>query len=225
MLNITKITQVCEEKYKHLEFIYSDYKDLVYAICHYPNGRYYVFKYDSNSPEAALESQEKVKEYLGYSMRCVWESSDRESFAGNEKIVYSTDFYLTNPVIDFDAAEEYLLEDDMTEYLKSDLSISASTRDKVKFIEWQLDTESKGHVIVETNSKLSESESKEISKWISGQNSDGIGEGFEQQDFAIYYEDEYGDITLDMYDEDGKENIEIIASFDWETNDYELIEE
>ena len=52
------------------------------------------------------------------------------------------------------------------------------------------------------------------------QNSDGLGEGFEQQSFASYeIEDDYNC----GYDED--EYIEpeyVMASFDWETNDYEF---
>ena len=220
MLNINEVIQTCEEKYKHLEFIYSDYREVVYAICHYPNGRYYVFKYDSDSPEAALESQEKVVEYVG-TCSCIWENTDRESFAGNETIVYSTDFYLTNPVIDFDAADEFLHEDDMTKYLKLDLSLSAGARDKVTSIEWQMTTEDKGKIIVVANSHLSESESKEISEWISGQNSDGLGESFEQRDFACYRDRDY----YDNWDDDWYDDEYIVASFDWETNDYELIED
>ena len=219
MLNINEVIQTCEEKYKHLEFIYSDYKDLAYAVCHYPNGRYYVFKYDSDSPETALESQEKVVEYVG-ACSCIWENTDRESFAGNETIVYSTNFYLTNPVNDFDAADEYLHEDDMTKYLKLDLSLSAGARDKVTSIEWQMTTEEKGKIIVVANSCLSESESKEISEWISGQNSDGLGESFEGQDFACYQDRDY----YDNWDEDWYDDEYIVASFDWETNNYELIE-
>jgi hypothetical protein len=61
-----------------------------------------------------------------------------------------------------------------------------------------------------THRPLTDEESKQISEWISGQNSDGLGEGFEQQSFAeIEGDDENDDWAM--------------ASFDWQTNPCTLV--
>ena len=134
--------------------------------------------------------------------------------------VYKTKFNLTNPVNDFDAAQEYLSDDDMSEYLKDDISgydkakceaLGLHASDIIS-IDWVLTSDQDGEIILTTNKELSPQELAHISSWVSGQNSDGLGEGFEQQAFAeIYDEDEYGDPDPDSYD---------MASFDWQTNDY-----
>jgi hypothetical protein len=124
--------------------------------------------------------------------------------------IYRANFNLTDSVNDFDSAYAYLLNDDMTKYLLGD----DRGCKKVVSVQWILETESSGIIEVKTNAELTDLEKKNISEWISGQCSDGLGEGFEQQDFANYY---IGD-DLDYYnDEDW-----IMASFDWETNNYDL---
>lgn len=118
---------------------------------------------------------------------------------------YCTDFTLTNPVNDFEAAQAYLTDDDMTKYWKR-----KHEQSKVIKIQWDLTDEQTGHIVVITNDELTSNEANELSNWIRGQNSDGLGEGFEQQDFAwISYDDE---------EDEGE-----MASFDWDTNDYKLV--
>jgi len=118
---------------------------------------------------------------------------------------YCTDFTLTNPVNDLEAAQAYLTDDDMTKYWKREHKQS-----KVIKIQWDLIDEQSGHIVVITNDELIANEADELSDWISGQNSDGLGEGFEQQNFAwISYDDE---------EDEGE-----MASFNWETNDYKLV--
>jgi hypothetical protein len=132
-----------------------------------------------------------------------------------DKKIYRAEFRLMAEVKDFDAAYRYLTIDDMTGYLHDDDRVLG--RDKVISIEWILDDVSSGYIEVVASEELSEEEKKSISGWIKGQNSDGLGEGFEQQDWACYTEEEY--------DEDGFYYDDyIMASFDWETNDYELKE-
>lgn len=117
--------------------------------------------------------------------------------------IYRTYFKLNNFVKDIEAAQDYLSDDDMTKYLINDSS--NSLKSKISSIEWILDTEISGHIDLETTEKLTTEELKNISEWVSGQNSDGIGEGFEQQNFASYWDDE-------------------CASFDWRTNAYKFEE-
>lgn len=134
---------------------------------------------------------------------------------------YQTDFQLIEPVIDVDAAREYL-DEDMAQYLDGDLI------NKIKSIRYYLDDEQNGCIIVISEEELTDEEMENTSEYIRGQNADGLGEGFEQQPFAeydasLYYDGKY-DPTLiheDDYEEDW-----IMASFDWRTNRYplELIE-
>lgn len=134
------------------------------------------------------------------------------------RYTYETKFNLTNPVNDFDAASDYLSEDDMTEYLKDDIEYESGRGncdidpETIEHIEWILKDDQSGKVVLDTTSELTDPQLKYISQWVSGQCSDGIGEGFEQQSFAeIYDVDEWGDPIDDTYD---------MASFDWETNNY-----
>ena len=117
-------------------------------------------------------------------------------------MIYRTNFRLMAPVTDMNKANKYLHEDDMTQFIDSDLD------DCVMHIEWTLINNEQGYIEVRTNDSLSIDDSEKISEWIRCQCSDGLGEGFEQQDFAFYIDDE-----LDDY---------VCASFDWQTNDYEL---
>lgn len=120
---------------------------------------------------------------------------------------YRTGGTLTNPVNDLTAARAYLSNDDMTEYVGDGLE------EVVLHIQWDLYDESTWGVVVFTHRLLTDEESTALSSWISGQNSDGLGEGFEQQTFAEHFErDRYGNI---------EEDIEM-SSFDWQTNDCTL---
>ena len=129
--------------------------------------------------------------------------------------VYRTYFTLVACVNDLSAAQVYLTEDDMTVYLKDDNRIPENVRNAVEKIEWHLTDECSGNIELQTNRALSADELKPISEFVSGQNSDGLGEGFEQQEFANY-EDE----GLEGYDESDWDNEWIMASFDWKTNEY-----
>lgn len=130
--------------------------------------------------------------------------------------IYKTLFNLTACVNDFDAAYNYLLDDDMTVYLHNDTTrIPQEVRDAVTSIKWILKDECSGYIELETNRSLSAEELKYISSYVSGQNSDGLGEGFEDQDFACY-----DDEGLSGFDNDDWDNEEIRASFDWQINSY-----
>ena len=142
-------------------------------------------------------------------------------------IKYRTPFRLVDCVTDLDAAQEYLTEDDMTEYLKEDLDDSctyfklpmAHLRDKIEHIEWHLTSENEGYIELITSEEIPQSELDQISEWVSGQCSDGLGEGFEQQDFANY---ENPDWCGNRYDEGDCEDMWVMASFDWQTNEYKF---
>lgn len=117
---------------------------------------------------------------------------------------YSTNFNLYCRVNDQQTAQDYLdnNSDKMLKELKNDIPHIESI---VESIEWILDDSESGHIDLITNHELTEDDISYISNWVSDQNSDGLGERFEQQDFAI------------GLDDDGEE---VIASFDWDSNDY-----
>lgn len=100
------------------------------------------------------------------------------------KKMYITEFNLSCPVNDFNSARDYLLEDDMTQYLPEEL------KKKVKNIRWELKTVVKGNIVITTKSKLSSADWLKLEQWIIGQNSDGLGEGFSGQDFAVVWEND-----------------------------------
>ena len=137
------------------------------------------------------------------------------------KYFYQTDFSLVRPVNDFDKAYDYLKDDDMAHYLKSSIDYEKDKcedfglySDDILSVEWELEDADSGVINVVTRNELSPQASEYISDWIHGQCSDGLGEGFEQQPFAEFYdEDEWGDPDPDTYE---------MASFDWETNKYPL---
>lgn len=140
----------------------------------------------------------------------------------SETYTYETEFNLAAPVNDINAAQEYLLEDDMTKYLTQGIKREAS-RDKVDdfsdviiSIKWLLYDAQSGVIRLQSSRPLNQNELDFVSDWISGQNSDGLGEGFEQQDFAwMPYDDD--DDDDEYYSDDGE-----MASFDWKTNNYKL---
>ena len=130
-----------------------------------------------------------------------------------KEIYYKTDFSLECPVNDYNAAREYLLEDDMTKYLVDSLrddNVKEEEIMKIKNIQWKLQDTQSGYILLTTTDVLPNNVLSMISEWVSGQNSDGLGEGFEQQDFAEYNPEDYY-----SYDDEY-----CMASFDWKTNKY-----
>lgn len=121
------------------------------------------------------------------------------------KVFYDTNFSLKNDVEKFDLAREFLQQDDMTDY------IPERFEGVVVKVEWILLDCNSGVIEVQANRELNVEELEEFSEWIRGQNSDGLGESFEQQGFEgdDYEEDDYGNYC-DM------------AEFDWATNKYPL---
>lgn len=103
-------------------------------------------------------------------------------------------------------ANEYLQSDPMAQYLEGSLA------EKVESIEWRLEENGLDYVVTAFALRaLTKAELKELADWTSGQNSDGLGEGFEQQDWA------WVGGTYNSYGDEVESGH--MASFDWETND------
>jgi hypothetical protein len=129
-------------------------------------------------------------------------TNDKES---QMTTTYQATGRLDHPVSDLSAARAYL-DEPMEEYMKY---CSEDLVPVVHTIRWDLATEQDWKVTLVTNRELTAEESKQVSSWISGQNSDGLGEGFEQQPFA-----EHGDDEDDEW---------VMSSFDWQTNPCTLV--
>ncbi len=141
---------------------------------------------------------------------------------------YVTNFRLLAPVNDIVAARDYL-DEPMEEYLKSSVGyvgLTEYTLSKVDTIRWVLLDDESGQIILTCNGEMSQDELDLISIWVRGQCSDGIGEGFEQQDFSGYPEPVWEDFYDDeLYEEEYYEwaNSPSMSSFDYRTNDYKFV--
>ena len=118
---------------------------------------------------------------------------------------YITQFRLTYPVNDFASAHDYLIRDSMVRYFREDSRTPTALGENVLGIYWVLCNKSAGYIVAETNSPLTLDEQNYLSDWVRGQCADGLGTGFEEQDFAITELDE------DTYQS---------SSFDWRTSSY-----
>lgn len=141
-----------------------------------------------------------------------------------ETVRYKTSGVLTNPIETTEnvgRAMAYLGEHDMTEFLDEPLAAV------VVDIFWQLNIDGlHWSVFVKAMRELTEEESKELSEWISGQNSDGLGEGFEQQPFAEVHADFGCGECIDCRHGYSCEESDVyggMCSFDWQTNDCKLV--
>lgn len=139
--------------------------------------------------------------------------------------IYETRGQLTNGGIEPEnvaKAQAYLTNDhngkplNMQQYL--DPSLEA-----VILLRWFLDGNGLDYRVEAICSReLNDDELKALASEISGQNSDGLGEGFEQQDFAWNEEGHDCDSDCDECDGYGCEDGGVMVSFDWKTNDSTL---
>lgn len=115
-----------------------------------------------------------------------------------EKYLYRTYFDLSDNIPDkrWMEARKYLDEDNMANYLPDELS------EKVILIQYDLITNNKGFINIISNALLTQEELIELKNELDGQNSDGLGEGFEQQEFAELHNSENEDDYTCIYIED-----------------------
>lgn len=154
--------------------------------------------------------------------------------------IYKTSGQLTGTILpeNIEAAQRYLTFDhdgtpiDMAQYLDEPLA------SVVESLDWFLSVNGRDYSVTAfTKRELAEDELAKLGEEVSGQNSDGLGEGFEQQEFA---EDEGEDEVEclncggsgELNDEtcvscDGAGYFEAergnMISFDWNTNKSEFV--
>ena len=109
--------------------------------------------------------------------------------------LYKTDFKLSAPIKeeDFESAFNYLVEDEMANYVDDEVRTSLVS---MRYVLTQLD---RGTVFIVAKRELTEKELAILKQEIEGQNSDGLGEGFCSQDFAEHETDngEYESIYIE----------------------------
>lgn len=115
-----------------------------------------------------------------------------------EKYLYRTYFDLSDNVPDeyWMEARKYLDEDNMANYLPDELS------EKIILIQYDLITNNRGFINIISNALLTQEELIVLKDELDGQNSDGLGEGFEQQEFAELRNSEDEDDYTCIYIED-----------------------
>jgi hypothetical protein len=115
-----------------------------------------------------------------------------------EKYLYRTYFDLSDNIPDehWMEARKYLDEDNMANYLPDELS------EKIILIQYDLITNNKGFINIISNVLLTQEELIALKDELDGQNSDGLGEGFEQQEFAELHNSEDEDDYTCIYIED-----------------------
>ncbi len=138
---------------------------------------------------AGNEDYQSLKEQYESEFNTTWNSP--ESKLPNEQ-EYRFDFgFKDGSSLRSDAFEDakaYLEEEDMAQYLDEPL------KSKIDSMKWVLDDESHVHVEVKSNQPLYKEDMDALKSEIEGQNSDGLGEGFEQQKFAEgYYDPDTGE--------------------------------
>jgi hypothetical protein len=87
----------------------------------------------------------------------------------------------------FDGYNDY----DMVDYF--DESDSETAKTKLQSMIWGFESVSGclyGKVVVTLSEELTEDEAEAVKEYICGQNSDGLGEGFEQQEIRVGYDEE-----------------------------------
>ena len=116
-------------------------------------------------------------------------------------MIYRIKFRLSDQVNNLEEAQSYLSSDDLTTYLIDD--VEDRLKSVITKIEWIQDTDISGYVELRTNDYLNEEDLDWIRDWVDGQNSDGLGSGYSEQDFANYettsireIENEYEDDSI-----------------------------
>ena len=111
----------------------------------------------------------------------------RGNLSDHDGDYYETDAYMIND--NADAVEEAIAKEQATEINMAEyVGDHASIKDKLVFIEWGVE-EHRGTLYGKIDCYLTEAltpdETERLRDAISGQNSDGLGEGFEQREIPI----------------------------------------
>lgn len=186
LLSQNDVSDVCE--------IYVSGDELV-VISQFPNGNFYHYynaqdkdKVDMGGPYKDLK---EAKLYLNFKYPDAELLSITDSDSEEPKITEKEDktiyewrlpFYLSLPIEEsnFDDAHNYLIEENMLKYY------DGKGKARLRSIYWVLTSCIGGYIRIKGQLPYISRELKnKLTEFIIGQNSDGLGEGFSQQDFAL----------------------------------------
>jgi len=151
----------------------------------------------------------------------------------DNKFTYVTKFELAIdvPVAD---ANDYLQEDDMCAYLKDNIDDNPNKTtikpDDLVSLTWAMvgyNSSHTGKITLVTTREFTEKELDFVSNYVKGQNSDGLGEGFEQT-FEVdnnqrnYNHNQHNYNYVDDEEDETDDGYMEMASFDWKTNKYKF---
>ena len=110
-----------------------------------------------------------------------WGDVDEDGYEEDAEFAARHEDVIRQRMIDYNAIDE----NNMADYFHGNNGVS----EKLRSAEWGFERrngELYGCITVQTAGPLTEEEEQDLKDWISGQNSDGLGEGFEQQE--IYFD-------------------------------------
>ena len=110
-----------------------------------------------------------------------WGEEDEEGYEEDAKFAARHEDLIRQRMIEYNDIDE----NNMAEYFYGNNGVS----EKLRSAEWDFERrngELYGCITVQTTGPLTEDEEQDLKEWITGQNSDGLGEGFEQRE--IYFE-------------------------------------
>ena len=110
-----------------------------------------------------------------------WGEEDEEGYEEDAEFAARHEDLIRQKMLEYNASDEV----NMAEYFHGNNGVS----EKLRSAEWDFERrngELYGCITVLTAGPLTEDEEQDLKDWISGQNSDGLGEGFEQQE--IYFD-------------------------------------
>lgn len=186
MLTIEQILELIEkENIIGVERIY--FFNTVYsAISVFPNGRIYNYynleNYELGGPFTTIEDAEKILIDTGY--REVWRKQEERNIETSEvEYLYEIIFTLTADVNNMKRAQEYLDNDDFTQYIRDEISNKSSS--KLKNIKYKLRSPYYGNVYVTTTGLLDDVNEQEIKLALDNFQINELNDGWMEQDFAI----------------------------------------
>ena len=110
-----------------------------------------------------------------------WGDVDEDGYEEDAEFAARHEDVIRQRMIDYNAIDE----NNMADYFHGNNGVS----EKLRSAEWGFERrngELYGCITVQTAGPLTEDEEQDLKEWITGQNSDGLGEGFEQRE--IYFE-------------------------------------
>ena len=176
------IKELLKENYieDYIEIFQLD-KELI-TISLFPNGQYYIYRNaqdkELNELNGPYKSYDEAFDKLEVNVKSIWKAEE-----SNEEIKNLYGWYvnisLTDYVDDYELSKQYLEKENMLQYY------TGIYKNRLKSIYWRLTTNNHGYVeVIGDIQHIDDKLKRDLLDFIVGQNSDGLGEGFSEQDYV-----------------------------------------